>query len=84
MSQNQEESSEEDRSEASQQDVATNEEGVHNLEKEISKTKLPSLQHQLCSSEIVGEWAQSLFVFVPSSDILLWISSVNGQERTFS
>lgn len=84
MSEDQEESSEEDSSEASQQDVATNEEGIHDLEKEASKFSYYHLSTWLCSSEIVDEWAQSLFVLVTSSNILPWVSSVIGQERTFS
>lgn len=49
MNENQKDTSKEDSSEESQQDIAANEKGIHNLWRETSKMKLQSLQPPACA-----------------------------------
>jgi hypothetical protein len=71
MSKKQEEASKKDSTEESQQDIAADEKGVHNLEKENIKTESFATPAP-CLCEPDG-CAQSFFV--TSSSILLWIPS---------
>lgn len=49
LSKNQEEASKKDSAEESQQDIAANEKGIHNLETEEIKTESLPLQHPACA-----------------------------------
>lgn len=63
LSKNQEEASKKDSTEESQQDIAANEKGIHNLETEEIKRESPPLQHPACAPEIWWLWPWFLGTF---------------------
>lgn len=68
LSKNQEEASKKDSTEESQQDIAANEKGIHNLETEEIKTESPPLQHPACTPLRPDGYAHDFLV--TSSSIL--------------